>query len=103
MGNWNSSLVWVLPYLTAALRDNEDAFLRYYDEIEICDAAAAAHFKSAMQIRNRSMVDRSHLVIFCVEQKSGGAYQTMQYAKRVQKPCVNLWEQIHHSEHADWE
>ena len=78
----NSSLVLVLPYMTAEYRDNEQAFHEYYDEIEICLESAEKHFKSAHQVRNRSMVDRSDLVIFCIEHNSGGAYQTMQYAKK---------------------
>ena len=36
------------------------------------------------------MVDRSDLVVFCVEHNSGGAYQTMQYAKKANTNIVNL-------------
>lgn len=32
----NSSLVLVLPYMTAEYRNNEESFHEYYDEIEIC-------------------------------------------------------------------
>ncbi len=32
----NSSLVLVLPYMTAEYRNNEQSFHEYYDEIEIC-------------------------------------------------------------------
>ena len=76
----NCSHVLVLPYNSAEFQNNEDSFAEYYDEIEICPEAHAAHFKAAMQIRNRSMVDRSDLVICYVEHNSGGAYQTIQYA-----------------------
>lgn len=62
----NSSLVLVLPYMTAEYRNNEESFHEYYDEIEICLESAEKHFKSAHQVRNRSMVDRSDLVIFCM-------------------------------------
>ena len=86
----NSALVLVLPYATAEYRNNEQSFHEYYDEIEICAAFAEKHFKSAHQIRNRSMVDRSDLVIFCVEHNSGGAYQTMQYARKVDANIINL-------------
>ena len=48
----NSALIWVMPYPTAEFRDNESSFLDYYDEIEVCEQAAAAHYKSAFQIRN---------------------------------------------------
>ncbi len=86
----NNALVLVLPYATAEYRNNEQSFHAYYDEIEICAASAEKHFKSAHQIRNRSMVDRSDLVIFCVEHNSGGAYQTMQYAKKINANIINL-------------
>ena len=78
----NSALVLVLPYLKSEYRDNDESFHRYYDEVEICNASANAHYKSAFQIRNRHMIDRSHLVIFCVEHKSGGAYQSLLYAQK---------------------
>lgn len=86
----NSSLVLVLPYTTAEYRSNEQTFQNYYDEIEICAESAERHFKSAHQIRNRSMVARSHLIVFCVEHNSGGAYQTMQYAKKANANIINL-------------
>lgn len=88
----NSALVLVLPYATAEYLNNEQSFHDYYDEVEICAEAAERHFKSAHQIRNRSMVDRSDLVVFCVEHSSGGAYQTMQYAKKVNANIVNFKE-----------
>lgn len=47
-----------------------------------------------MQIRNRSMVDRSNLVVFYVEHKKGGAYQMYQYAVKKDKKIVNLSEKI---------
>ncbi len=84
------SLTWVLPYETVDLQNNRESFLDYYDEIEICEAAAAGHFRGAYQTRNREMVDRSDLVVFCVERASGGAWQTLQYAKKTGKPWLNL-------------
>lgn len=90
----NSSLVWVLPYVTADYRDNKEAYREYYDEIEICSGSAAGHFKSAYQTRNREMVDRSDLVVFCVQHESGGAWQTMKYAKKQGVPCINVNEPL---------
>ena len=88
----NSALVLVLPYATAEYQNNEQSFHEYYDEVEICGEAAERHFKSAHQTRNRSMVDRSDLVVFFVEHNSGGAFQTMQYAKKVNANIVNFKE-----------
>ena len=89
-GDHNSALVWVQAYPSAEYLNNEKSFHSYYDEIEICEASASAHFKAAIPIRNRSMVDRSHLVVFFVEQKYGGAYQTMWYAQKNNIRLINL-------------
>lgn len=88
----NSALRLVLPYPTAEFENNEDSFYNYYDEIEICEESSKAHFMSAMQIRNRSMVDRADLIICYVERNEGGAFQTVQYAKRKEKQVVNLFD-----------
>ncbi len=84
----HTSLVWVLPYPTAAYLNNEKAYRDYYDEVEICEAAR--HYKAAFQFRNRSMVDRSDLVICYIDHQSGGAYQTICYAQKRGVPCINI-------------
>ena len=81
----NSALIWVMPYPTAEFRDNESSFLDYYDEIEVCEQAAAA-----FQIRNREMVDRSDMVIVYIEHSSGGAYQTFRYVQKSGKKYINI-------------
>lgn len=42
-----SILVLVLPYLKAEYLNNVEYFEEYYDEIEICQVSAKAHFKGA--------------------------------------------------------
>ena len=86
----NSALVWVLPYTTAEYRANEESFRAYYDEIEVCGTSAGVYFKGAFVARNREMVDRSDLVVFCIQHENGGAWQTMKYAKRQGKTYLNL-------------
>lgn len=83
----NSSLVLVLPYMTVEYRNNAAGFDSYYDEIEICERSAQAHFKAAIQIRNQYMVERSDLVICHIEHNSGGAFQAVEHAKK-QGICV---------------
>lgn len=90
----NSSLVLVLPYLSAEYENNEETFQEYYDEVEICQSSSAAHFKAAMQIRNREMVDRADLVLCYIERQNGGAYQTVLYAKKHNKKVVNLADEV---------
>ena len=89
-GRDNTSFVLVLPYLRADYRDNEVEFLDYYDEVEICEEAAQAHFKAAIQIRNRCMIDRSDLVVCCVQRKKGGAYAAVRYAEKIGREGWNV-------------
>lgn len=91
----NTSLILVLPYIKAEYRDNEQSFLDYYDEVEICSESSDAHYKSAIQVRNRRMVDRSDLIVCCIQHKSGGAYKTIQYAlKQSQQDLWSMTERI---------
>lgn len=92
VGDSNSALVWVMAYPKAEYSNNEESFDDYYDEIEVCEASSQCHFKSAIQVRNRNMVDRSDLVVCFVERNSGGAYSTFQYAKEQEKQVINLAE-----------
>lgn len=85
----NSSLVWVLPYMTADYRDNEESYREYFDEIEIF---SGTHYKSAFQQRNRNMISRSRLAIFAVNKTEGGAYSTMKYAAAQGIETINLYD-----------
>ena len=76
--------------MKAEYRDNEKEFLDYYDEVEVCAESSEAHPKSAIQIRNRSMIDRTDLVVCCIQHKNGGAYATIRYAEKQGKKIVNL-------------
>lgn len=89
-GYGNTSLIFVLPYMKAEYRDNEQSYLSYYDEVEICAESSNAHYKSAIQVRNRCMVDRSDLVVCCIQHTGGGAYKTIQYALKQGKQVRNL-------------
>lgn len=88
----NNALVLVLPYLTTEYTNNRDSFEKYYDEIEICETAVGKYFKSFFQTRNREMVNRSDLVVCYIERQKGGAYQTVQYAKKQGKKIINIAE-----------
>ena len=94
----NSAHIWVLPYVTAEYRENEESFRDYYDEIEVCEAAAGGHYKNAHKTRNRAMVDRSDLVVFCIQHESGGAWQTMKYENKQGILCININDQMEEAE-----
>ena len=87
----NSALVLVLPYPMAEYLNNENCFHDYYTDVEISYAASIAHPKSAIQIRNREMVDRADLIICYIEHGKGGAWQTVDYAMKQGKVVINLY------------
>ena len=86
----NCSVTWVMPYLKADYVKNSKSYDNYYDSVEVCEQSANAHPKSAIQIRNREMIDRSDLCVFCVTHRNGGAYQTLRYAERTGADIINL-------------
>ena len=64
----NSELVYVAEKQPKNIAELES----YYDRAEVCSEAANAHFKAAIQTRNKAMVERSDMVICCIEHNSGG-------------------------------
>lgn len=94
----NSSLVLMLPYPTAEYLNNQCSYEDYYDDIEISYEASKAHPKAAIQIRNREMVDRADLIVCYIEHNSGGAYRTVQHARKQGKTIINLADRINREE-----
>lgn len=90
LGAERCGLTWVMPYLKAEYDKDAEFFDKYYDSFEVCTKSAQNHYKSAIQIRNKIMVDRSDFVVFFVEHNYGGAYQTMMYAKKIKKKIINI-------------
>ena len=88
--NDNCTHTLVLPYSTALLRNNYDSFKSYYDQIDIYDNLYKVHFKNAIKMRNKLMVDNSNLIIFYLEHEYGGAYQTYKYAVKQGKKTIIL-------------
>ncbi len=46
---YNSYFVLVMPYETATIKDNQDSFLKYYDEIDICQLSSNVHYKKLIK------------------------------------------------------
>ncbi|MBP3854421.1 MAG: hypothetical protein IK990_02255 [Ruminiclostridium sp.] len=90
IGYANSAHILVLPYMTSEYRMQQESYERYYDEVEICAESVSAYPASAFRKRNQAMVDRSELVVCCVERNTGGAYQAMRYAERSGKKILNI-------------
>ena len=84
------SLTWIMPYMKAEYKHNQESFERYYDSVELCEASAHAHPKAAIQIRNRAMIDCADLCVFYVIENRGGAYKTLRYAYKADVGIINL-------------
>lgn len=89
----NTHFTLVLPYMRAEYRDNEKSYLDYYDDVEICSEAAKSHPKSAIEVRNKRMVERSDLVVCCIIHKNGGAFKAVQYAEKLSKKIIKLTDE----------
>lgn len=85
----NIRLVLVEPYMKQSINESGQLLLRLYDEILLPDELIGVHYKQAIMMRNRWMVDHSRYLIAFVYRKQGGAYSTLCYAKK-----RNI--QIHH-------
>ena len=83
-------MILVLPYKRAEYRDNKESFEEYYDEVQIYYESSRAHPKAAIFERNKSMIDRSQLVICYIERDSGGASMAIKYARKQGKKILNL-------------
>lgn len=85
-GKETSEMSLVIPYKLA----NLEYYEKYYDNIIIPEKLYGAHPKSAIELRNRWMVEVSDLVIVYVENENGGAYKAMKYAEKLNKNIINL-------------
>ena len=54
------------------------------------DRITDANIPKGIGIRNRSMIDKSDLVICYIEHKRGGAFKAIQYAESIGKLIINL-------------
>lgn len=90
----NCSLVLVLTYVTDEYRYNKYLLENCYDEIKICRRPITVNLKGVYWRRNRRMIDRSDLVICCIQHETAGAYRTLKYAKKHKIKICDIWKQI---------
>ncbi len=89
-GDHNSELIWVMPYLKQEYVNNADAYDNFYSHVEVCEESDSAHFKAAIGIRNRHMIDRSDLVIAYLRHSHGGVAKAVAYAKENNIPVLEV-------------
>ena len=80
--------------MTKYLSNNMEYLHKKYDEI-IYPELEQVYYKSAIQKRNRIMIDESDFMVAYVRNDKGGARQSYKYAKRSKKiKIINLVEYI---------
>lgn len=88
----NTHFTLVLPYMKAEYRANEKEYLDYLMKSR-CVLNCPKRTRSLLsKSAIGAMIDRSDLVVCCIQHKSGVAYRTIQYAEKQGKKIVNLAE-----------
>ena len=81
-------LFLVEPYMERRLNADKTYYEQMYDGILIPEELIGVHPKAAIKKRNRLMVDWSDTLIAFVCRDFGGAYETLQYARRKGNICI---------------
>ena len=87
----NSEVIYVTPYLS----QSEQLKIKEMKQNRLCDASLyppieASPLKFAISKRNEWMVTNADLVISYVNHAFGGAYKSLQIAKRRKKKIISL-------------
>lgn len=90
----NIKLIAVLPYMTAKINTDKELYERLYDDIVIPFEPYEVHYKSAVTKRNRWIIEQTDCVIAYVYKNFGGAYTTLEYARRMNKEIINLADML---------
>ena len=84
-------------YVTPYIRLSEQAKIREMQKNGWCDSSIYPQLESvplkfAIAERNKWMMENADLVIAYVNRNYGGAYQSLQIAKRKRKKIINIFE-----------
>ena len=86
----NVSLIFITPYMTEEYQKKRLRFEKEkYDEV-IYPEIENKPLRFAISYRNEWMVEKADLVICGITHDWGGAYKTYEYAKRKNKPLINV-------------
>ncbi len=72
----------IIPYLTYGINEYNYLYQERYDKILIADVPENTPEKLKILKCNKYMVDKSDFIISYVKYEWGGAYKTLEYAKR---------------------
>ncbi len=72
----------IIPYITKSIRDYKEMYYRNYDEIVMADIPVNTPAKYKIIKANEYMIDNSEYLICCVNRWWGGAFRTVEYARK---------------------
>ena len=84
------SLILVLPYFQHKINENKSYYEEMFDVIILPSELEGVHYKRAIGLRNRWMVDQSDYLIFMVQREYGGAYEMLKYAYKKNIKVIDL-------------
>lgn len=88
--NVDIELILVIPYFTDTLNKYNVLYNKLYDSIIYPEELINCHYKSAIQKRNRWIVEKSDIVLSYVHFSYGGAYKTVKYAEKLKKKIISF-------------
>ncbi len=95
--NAKKKVIAAIPCIDQECRWPLSSQQRYRDLLDVCSIVQVSnqpYFPSCMQERNEWMVDNSELVVALYNgDLSGGTFNCLQYAKKQNKPIINLWSE----------
>ncbi len=87
--NTNIKCFLVMAYIKNYNKFEEEEIRRVYNEI-IFPPLSNVPYKARIISRNRWMIEQSNIVLVYVNHTWGGANKAFEYAKKINKPYVNL-------------
>ena len=91
-------LILVLPYMKQAINNEKMYYETFYDNVIVPIELVGLHYKRAISARNRWLVDNADYIIAMLWREYGGAYDTVQYARRKNKQIIMLDIQVKETE-----
>lgn len=86
----NIQLNLVIPYLTSNIDKYRELYYKNYDHILMADIPEKTPKKFQILKCNEYMIQKSDFIICYVEYSWGGAYKTMEYARKKKIKIFNL-------------
>ena len=81
-------LICVKPYFSNDLNTRRDYYAAYYDDVIIPPELTGVHYRAAIPLRNRWLVEHSDLIISYLFRRDGGAFHAIQYAESCGKTII---------------